>query len=195
MTQAGADDTLTYPRQEALTRRFRLGAPRSFAISPDGRRALFIRSASGRDSAGSLWSVQDTGEQTCVVDVRAVDAGDGDLPAAERARRERMREVTSGITAFSVDADFTRAVFVIDGTPFCVSLSDHGARCVELPAPGPVVDPRISPDGKLVAYVHDRAIMMTDADGSGEPRTIAAPEAGIGIDALNARLTTLRATG
>ena len=45
----------SYPRQEAATRRFRLGAPRGFTIAPDGSRVAFLRSAGGRDAVGSLW--------------------------------------------------------------------------------------------------------------------------------------------
>ena len=177
MTQAESDRTLSYPRQEALTRRFRLGAPRSFAISPYGDRTLFIRSSSGRDAAGSLWCIDDAGNETCIVDVSTLLlADDADLPDAERARRERMREVTSGITGYSVDAGFSRVAFVVDGTPFTAAVDDPQAGCVQVAAPGPVVDPRISPDGRLVAYVADNCLVIANADGTGEPRILARPE-------------------
>ena len=32
------ETTISFPRQEALTRRFRLGLPRGFRVSPDGTR-------------------------------------------------------------------------------------------------------------------------------------------------------------
>ena len=48
MTTPTSDQPVSYPRQEAATRRFRLGVPRSFTVAPDGRRVAFIRSAGGR---------------------------------------------------------------------------------------------------------------------------------------------------
>ena len=36
--------TDTFPRQQARTRRFTLGAPRSFQVSPGRRQVAFLRS-------------------------------------------------------------------------------------------------------------------------------------------------------
>ena len=41
--------TDSFPRQQARTRGFSLGAPRSFQISPDGGRVAFLRSRGGND--------------------------------------------------------------------------------------------------------------------------------------------------
>ena len=153
----------SYPRQRARTRGFQLGRPRNFHLTSD--RALFIRSASGNDSAGSLWTIDLTsGQEHCIVDVRndiPADNTDG-LPAAERARRERMREVASGITAFSVDAAGATAVFAASGIPYLVDLST--AQVTALPAPGPVVDPRISSNGEGVSFVVNRAVYVVSAN-------------------------------
>lgn len=160
-------EPLSYPRQKARTRSFQCGRPRSFAIAAG--RVFFIRSADGTDPAGSLWLLDlqdgpDAAEQ-CVVDVTALPAdSDADLPAAERARRERMREVTSGITAFSLDAAGTRAAFAVNGTPYLLDLRESGPRVRALPAPGPAVDPRLAPDGSRVALVVDRGLHVVDLD-------------------------------
>ncbi|CAB4860484.1 MAG: prolyl oligopeptidase family serine peptidase [Actinobacteria bacterium] len=144
-------DIDSYPRQKARTRGFQLGRPRAFAVS--GSRVLFIRSSGGNDPVGSLW-VLDLG-QTPPTERRIVDAATllagGDLPAEERARRERMREVTSGITAFSLDEQGSRAAFVVSGVPYFIDVAS--GTISELPAPGPVIDPRMSPDGTHVAFV------------------------------------------
>lgn len=150
----------SYPRQRARTRGFQLGRPRNFHVLAD--RVLFIRSASGNDATGSLWSLDlTTGTETCVVDVRTdiPIRSDADLPAAEKARRERMREVTGGITAYSVDATGSFAAFAVNGIPFIVDLSNNAVRA--LPASGPVVDPRINPTGTAVAFVIDRSLYVT----------------------------------
>ncbi|MDD2817836.1 MAG: alpha/beta fold hydrolase [Candidatus Nanopelagicales bacterium] len=151
----------TYPRQRARTRGFQLGRPRNFHLISD--RVLFIRSASGNDAAGSLWALDlNSGAETCLVDVRTdIPSSDGDeLPAAEKARRERMREVTGGITAYSVDSAGTFAAFAVNGIPFIVDLANNSVRAIA--APGPVVDPRINHAGTAVAYVIERSLYVTD---------------------------------
>src|SRR6266704_2382373 len=52
--------TESFPRQQARTRHFTLGLPRSFQISPDGNRVAFLRSRGGDDPVTCLW-VLDTG--------------------------------------------------------------------------------------------------------------------------------------
>ena len=168
----------SYPRQEAATRRFRLGAPRGFTVAPDGSRVVFIRSAGGRDAVGSLWvleAAEDRLAERRVVDARALHDPDADVPAAERARRERMRETTAGITAYSTDLDVSRAVFAVDGDLYTVDLVTPDAAPGRVPQPGPAVDPRLSPDGRTVAFVVDGAVWVAPADGVGEPRLLAAP--------------------
>ena len=151
----------TYPRQRARTRGFQLGRPRNFHLISD--RVLFIRSASGNDAAGSLWALDfNSGTETCLVDVRTdIPSSDGDdLPAAEKARRERMREVTGGITAYSVDSVGKLATFAVNGIPFIVELANNSVRAIA--APGPVVDPRINNAGTSIAYVIERSLFVTD---------------------------------
>lgn len=180
MTSPAAAPTDSFPRQEAATRRFRLGVPRAFTISPDGQRAAFIRSSGGRDPVGNLWVAEADGTggliERLVVDARALVRPDADLPAAEKARRERLREMTAGITAFSTDADATIAAFSLDGDLYAVDLVGEPAAKA-LPSPGAVVDPRLSPDGATVAFVSDGALVVVAADGSTPARVLASPDA------------------
>ncbi|MEP7026345.1 MAG: S9 family peptidase, partial [Actinomycetota bacterium] len=107
--------TDTFPRQNARTRRFSLGAPRSFQISRTGDRVLFLRSKGGSDPVTCLWQLDvATGQEQLVADPAALGAV-GDEDPAERARRERSREIAAGIVAFSCDAEFRRAVFAVAG--------------------------------------------------------------------------------
>ncbi len=75
---------ISYPRQEAVTRRFRLGRPRAFAVSPDGARVAFIRSAGGEDPVGSLRLLEAAGAgrlaERLVLDARDLSRDDADLP-------------------------------------------------------------------------------------------------------------------
>ena len=95
----------TFPRQYARTRRLTLGEPRNFMVSPDGNRVVFVRSGAGDDPVNGLWVFDvDSGEEVHVVDAfDLLDSTDTDLPAQERARRERAREQAGGIVAYATD--------------------------------------------------------------------------------------------
>jgi dipeptidyl-peptidase-4 len=165
----------SFPRRHARTQRFTLGAPRSFTVAPDGARAVFLRSGSGTDRANSLWVLDvDSGTERVAADPRTLLGGAGeDLSPQERARRERSREGGAGIVGYATDGDVELASFALSGRLFTAELRAGTAR--ELPTPGPVIDPRPSPDGRHVAYVARGALRVVGAEGGGE-RALAEPE-------------------
>ncbi|MFD7688538.1 prolyl oligopeptidase family serine peptidase [Streptomyces sp. NPDC059781] len=168
-------ETDSFPRRHARTLRFTLGAPRSFSVAPDGSRVAFLRSGSGTDRANSLW-VLDTegGGERVAADPRALLGGASEnLSAEERARRERSREGGSGIVGYATDAAVELASFALSGRLFTAELRAGTAR--ELRVPGPVIDPRPSPDGRYVAYVSRGALRVVGAEGADE-RALAGPE-------------------
>ena len=155
----------TFPRQYARTQRLSLGEPRNFTIAPDGDRIVFLRSNGGSDPVNRLWTLDvETGVERLVADPLALLAGDdeGDLPPEEKARRERAREGAGGITSYAVDDDVRTFVFTLAGRLFVGDLVHGSAR--ELPVPGPVFDPRLAPDGRRVAYVSGRALVVASID-------------------------------
>lgn len=158
----------SYPVLSARTRRFSLGRPRTLTVSPDGARVVFCRSAAGDDPVNALWVLDvATGTERQVVDpVALLGSSDQDLPYAERRRRERMRESSSGVTGYATDRDARVAVFALSGRLFRVDLAD--AAATELPTAGPVVDPRLSPDGATVAYASEDALHVV-SDGTTRP--------------------------
>lgn len=162
-----ADDS--YPRQKARTRGFQLGRPRSFTVLTDGR-VIFVRSSSGTNPMNDLWLVDDA--EHLVVDVAALTLG-GELPTAELERRERLREVTSGITSYSVDDAGTKAVFTVDGTGYLVELTaPFPARA--LPIPMGIIDLRINPTGEHIAFVHDGTLLRMPIEAE-HPIVVRAP--------------------
>ena len=48
----------SFLRQEARTRRFTLGVPRAFRISPDGTRVAYLRTRGGDDPVTCLWMLE-----------------------------------------------------------------------------------------------------------------------------------------
>ncbi|QOV35824.1 S9 family peptidase [Streptomyces ferrugineus] len=168
-------EPVSFPRRHARTQRFTFGAPRAFAVAPDGSRVAFLRSASGTDPASSLWVLDpEGGEERVAADPRALLGGTSeDLSPEERARRERSREAGAGIVAHATDTAVELASFALSGRLFTAELRAGTAR--ELPVPGPVIDPRPSPDGRRIAYVARGALRVVGAEGDGD-RALAEPE-------------------
>jgi dipeptidyl-peptidase-4 len=163
--------TDTFPRQQARTRRFSLGAPRSFEISADGSRIVFLRSKGGSDPVTCLWVLDlpadpesqapEAGSERLVVDPAAIGTRK-DEPVEERARRERSREQAGGVVAYATDAGFTMAAFAIGGDVYTTSLDEDGQGPRQAIVQSPAIDPRPDPAGRRVAYVCDRAVRITD---------------------------------
>ncbi|MES4900664.1 MULTISPECIES: prolyl oligopeptidase family serine peptidase [unclassified Streptomyces] len=166
---------LSFPRQHARTQRFTLGAPRAFVVAPDDSRVVFLRSRTGTDRA-NLLRVHDLTERReyPAADPAALLGGaDEELSAEERARRERSREGSGGVVSYATDMSVELAAFALSGRLFASELRAGVTR--ELPVPGPVIDPRPSPDGRRIAYVAQGALRVTDAEGGGD-RALAEPE-------------------
>ncbi|WP_030038343.1 DPP IV N-terminal domain-containing protein, partial [Streptomyces resistomycificus] len=158
----------SFPRRHARTQRFTLGAPRAFTVAPDGSRVVFLRSGSGTDRANSLWVLDlPEGGERVAADPRALLGGASErLSPEERARRERSREGGAGVVGYATDAAVELASFALSGRLFTAELRAGTAR--ELPVPGPVIDPRPSPDGRHIAYVAKGALRVVGAEGEGD---------------------------
>ncbi|MET7289684.1 alpha/beta fold hydrolase [Streptomyces sp. NPDC005573] len=165
----------SFPRRHARTQRFTLGAPRAFSVAPDGSRVAFLRSTSGTDRANSLWVLDPRdGTERVAADPRVLLQGASEeLSPEERARRERSREGGAGIVGYATDAAVELASFALSGRLFTAELRAGTAR--ELTTPGPVIDPRPSPDGRHVAYVAEGALRVVGSEGDGD-RALAEPE-------------------
>jgi dipeptidyl-peptidase 4 len=169
-------EQLSFPRRFARTQRFSLGAPRTFTVSPDGNRVLFLRSPSGTDRANRLWLLdlgQDARERVAADPNTLLGGTAEQLSAQERARRERSREGSVGIVGYAVDEAVELAAFALSGRLFTAELRAGTTR--EIPVPGPVLDPRPSPDGHRIAYLSGGALRVVGADGEGD-RALAEPE-------------------
>ncbi len=163
----------TFPRQQARTQRFTLGIPRSFRISPDGRRIAFLRSKSGTDPVSCLWRYDvETGQEHLIADPAQISPGAEQLDPAEKARRERARERAGGIVGFAADEQLQLTAFVLSGQVYVADLTAAAIRAV--PAPTPAADPRPDPAGRLLAYLYGGALRVTDL-ATGDDQAIAEP--------------------
>ncbi|MEO7572904.1 MAG: prolyl oligopeptidase family serine peptidase [Acidimicrobiales bacterium] len=165
--------TDTFPRQQARTQRFTLGAPRNLTVAPDGSRVAFLRSAGPEDAVTSLWVLDlASGTEQVVADPGALLAGDvGHLPPEERVRRERARESAAGITGYATDASHRVVAAALAGQLVVGDLETGSARLV--PVPSVVIDPRPDPTGTRVAWVDGRQLWLLDLPDPSSARVIA----------------------
>jgi len=162
----------------ARTLNFSLGLPREFLVSPDGRRVVFLRSESGTTRELELWVCDlhgGTERRVCEPVGLLAESGEA-LTGQERARRERARVRTAGITAFSADEAVTTAVFALSSRLFVVDLvGDAAVR--ELKTDVAVVDPCLDPTGRRVAFAGDRGVHVVDV-ATGSSRLLVGPDPG-----------------
>ena len=92
------------------------------------------------------------------------DADAEDVPAEERARRERAREGGSGIVSYSTDASGNRVTFTINGQLFLTDIAVGVTRAIAIEEDElkPVLNPRISPDGQHVMYTTGTYLVNVD---------------------------------
>lgn len=136
----------------------------------DGSRALFLRSDGSEDTVTSLWmSVIDengNASEMLLADPRTLlaDADAEDVPAEERARRERAREGGSGIVGYSTDVSGNRVTFTINGQLFLTDIAAGVTRAIAIEEDElkPVLNPRISPDGQHVMYTTGTYLVNVD---------------------------------
>ena len=168
----------SFPRQQARTRRFTIGAPRALRVSPDGERVTFLRTKSGDDPVSCLWeATAGTGAERLVADPKALGADDENLPPEERARRERVRETGSGIVAYATDERHALAVFALSGQVYAAPLGDPAGKPRLVATHTPALDPRPDPTGRKVGYVHAGRLWVADLETGDD--TIVAGEDGV----------------
>jgi dipeptidyl-peptidase-4 len=166
--------TSSYPGLVARTHGFSLGRPRRFTIAPDGARVLFLRSGGGTDAVQHLWSYEvGTRRERQLADVATLGAADGPMSEREKARRERARDTSAGISAYATDAAVRTAVFTVAGRLYAVDAETGTVTALD--AREPAGEARIDPTGRTVAYVCDDELRLVGRDGSGD-RSLAEPD-------------------
>ena len=167
--------TPSFPQLYARTRRFSLGVPRNLHVTSDGSRVLFIRTESGTSPTGALWAydIDDDRERKIADPAELLGSAEERLSPQERARRERSRETGAGIVGFDTDRDDSTATFALSGRLWLADVMGNGSR--ELPSTGAVIDPKLDPTGRRVAYATgDGALRVVDVD-SDHDRAVAEP--------------------
>ena len=159
MPRMGPSDS-DLPSRKGRTGNFRRGQPRSAAVfgGPGDWRVRYLASSGPEDPLLALVELDRSGGTAVLADPAQLLAADEDLPPAEQARRERLREGGAGITGFSSDRTGHRSAFTLSGQLWLAG----GSAAQRLTTGAAVVDPRISPDGSRVAYVGGRDLRVVE---------------------------------
>ena len=157
----------SFPRQNARTRRFTIGAPRSFSLSADRNWVTFLQSSSGNDPMNKLWAWSaSSGQTSLIADLETLiqSSGDEAISREELARRERVREIGAGIVSYSAKSHSPNIAFASNQSLFKIGVESSDISNFKLNKD--IFDPQISPDGNLIAYVSEGQLRYVDEKGN-----------------------------
>ena len=145
-------------------------APGAFAFSADDSLLTFLYSPEHTLSRQLFVLDVKSGEQRRLLETTG-GTTEENVSLAEALRRERQRQLTTGVTQYEWSGHgkrmlvpFPDGLYVKDGPELPMrKLLDAANR--------PVLDPGLSPDGKWVSYVQDVELYIIGIDG-GQPRQL-----------------------
>jgi dipeptidyl-peptidase 4 len=162
------------PAQIVRTRRFTLGAPGRFTVTPDGSAVLFLRSRAGDDPVTCLWWLDlASGTERLLADPAGLLAGQPPGPARGEHARGGPAGEPAAIGGYATDLAAQLAVFALAGGLWAVDTGGGPPRL--LPACRPAADPRPDPAARRIAYLCGGSLRVIRADGTGD-RLVMLPE-------------------
>ena len=140
-------------------------APIKLKTSPDGTRVSFLRAKADDQNTFDLCEYNVNSNQTrMLVDSSVIEPKAAELSDAEKARRERARIAgRRGIVDYQWSPDGKKLLFPLGGKLYLYDLSARANQALHvLDAHGEAIDPKISPLGRYVAYVHQQNLWVID---------------------------------
>src|SRR3954469_11348255 len=149
-------------RDYAATRGFMLGRPVKPQPTPDGSAVLFLRSEA-RSPKQSLYEFDVATRQTreLLSPAKLLGGGEENLSPEEKARRERQRVSAGGFTDYQLSEDGKRVLVSLSGRLYVLERATGNTEELRT-GPGPLLDPKFSPDGGRVAYVRGYDVHVYD---------------------------------
>lgn len=151
-------------QQLRSTRNFRLGAPFNVHILEGGARVLYQKTIPPSTEAALYEFDRGTGVETKILDSAMLAAGEGSMSAEEKALRERLRMLTSGISFYDHDPEGTWIMTPIKGKLLIYDRQKKASREIA-PGKGSVFGPKIAPDNKQIAFVRDSNLFVASVAG------------------------------
>lgn len=136
-------------------------ALKSPKIAPSGEFVTMLQGREDDASQQDLWAYDlDTGEGQLLVSSTDLLGEPIELSEEEKNRRERAREYGRGIVSYSWVSD-NLLMFPLGGDIYLYDLEAQQARQVTATS-GFETDPKVSDDGRLIAYVRDDELYVKD---------------------------------
>jgi dipeptidyl-peptidase 4 len=159
-----------YLQDHAATRGFTLGRPVRATPTPDGSAVLFLR-AQARVARLSLYELDVASGVTreLLTPEQLLAGAEEQLSPEEKAHRERMRVSFGGLTGFQLSDDGAILLVTLSGRLYTVRRADGSVRELAT-GRGTLLDPRLAPDGRRVAYVLDHDLYVFDLERGVETR-------------------------
>lgn len=149
-------------------------APRSVKLSPDGKRATFLKGKEDEQERLDLWEYNlEDNQSRMLVDSADLMPGEENLSDEEKARRERMRLFAKGIISYYWGDDGQTLLFPLGGDIFIYDLTKSADKATKqlTKTDAYETDVKLSPDGKSVSFIRDQDIFMIDI-ASGKERQL-----------------------
>ncbi len=154
--------------QLRATRNFRLGAPFNFKITGDGKRVYYQKATPPSTAAAiyeiSLDDASEAGGEKKILDATMLESKTGEVSAEEKALRERLRLMTSGISFYSTDSTGRFILTPLSGKLYVYDTQAQKSQEIAQ-GEGSVFGPKMSPDGKSVAFVRDSNLHVAALSG------------------------------
>lgn len=139
------------------------------AWSPDGRFVSYLRKDARADEQ-VLWLYDVRSKKgAAFISAEELAGGKREFSREELMRRERAREFGTGLTKYFWSPDATTLYLPLNGDVYAV---DVGTKAVQrfTSTPEAEFDPKLSPDGRMLAYIRGGEIFVLDLASKNEKK-------------------------
>ena len=154
-----------------------MSTPVSLSFSPDDSLLTYLYGPD-QSPVRQLYALDAQTGETRVIQA-TVEPETFELPLEEQLLRQRQRQLGQGIVRYAWAAHRDRILIPTQSGVYIKDGAESPARLVVSPSEGPVLDPRLSPDGALIGFVRDAEVYTVSTD-SGEPRRLTSGAEGTG---------------
>jgi dipeptidyl-peptidase 4 len=163
-------------RQLAETRKLKNGTPNTLKMDRSGAHVFFLRSPADSPVQSLHVFDVDAGQARELLSAESLLKGAAQqLTPAERAQLERQRVAARGVISYALSADGRTVIVPLSGRLYRVDVAGLlGGRTVEQSvkalSPSGALDPKLSPDGKLLSFVKAGDLYVLDLASNKERR-------------------------